>query len=139
MWVAVKCGPCAVLCCVCVRCWRCEQVMGTEHQLTEVLYGNPGVDDSPQALAAVRSRYKEQLEHLVTAIHAWEDEHGQLFMHRTQRLLACVQTCLQVRCGVHANGQCHLRYTACVSTHLLFPSSPCNSCCSLPPPSLPRS
>lgn len=70
--------------------------MGTEHQLTEVLYGNPGVDDSPAALAAVRSRYKHQLEQLLQAIHAWEDERGQQLMHRNQRLLICVQTCLQV-------------------------------------------
>ena len=71
--------------------------MATEHRLTEVLYGNPGVDDSPDTLASIRSQYQQQLQHLSAVVTEWEADHGQHLVHRSQRLLTCVQTCLRVR------------------------------------------
>ena len=76
--------------------WHLRQVMSTEHRLSEALYGNPGVDDSPDALNDIRTRYQKQLEDLQVAVMEWEDIHNQELIHRSQRLLHCVQTCLQV-------------------------------------------
>ncbi len=87
--------------CPLIRWLLPDQVMSTEHRLSEALYGNPGVDDSPDALNDIRAQYQRQLEDLQTAVVEWEDIHHQELVHRSQRLLHCVQTCLQVLTYAH--------------------------------------
>ena len=89
-----------------------HQVMSTEQALSEALYGNPGVDDSPDAVAAIRDKYSRQLQGLQAAVTEWEDIHADVLVHRSQRLLHCIQTCLEVR--LYCTGVSLLRVRQCV-------------------------
>jgi hypothetical protein len=77
-----------------------RQAMAAEQRLAELvsLHGVAGVDWTATLVRIEDSReqYRKQLAVLRNAVLEWEDQHGELLMHRGQRLLACVDTCLEV-------------------------------------------